>query len=90
MLENSEKRGREDTNNNKKKLNRINSIESSAKKRKETGTSIEKNKNQPELWSKVIGRKEKRQNAKEEVHRKNGKEREKDKVKKRKPLRIHL
>lgn len=86
--ESSGKRGRESSNKKKKNLDRINNMEkNSSRKRRETEKSTEKNGNNMETWSKVIGRKERRQNSKEESHKKAGKIKEADKVKKRKPLR---
>lgn len=86
-MESAEKRGREGTN--KKNMHRTNNMEkNSSKKRRDTEKSTEKNRNNLETWSTVIGRKERRQNAKEEAHRKDGKTKDIDKVRKRKPLKI--
>lgn len=63
-----------------------NQEKNSNRKRQETEKSIEKNGNNLELWSRIVGRKEKRQSTREELHRKVVKPREIEKVKKRRSL----
>lgn len=85
MIKNSGKR--KERTSKKKKINGVNNVgKSSVKKRKEVKRTIEKNKNTPEIWSKVIGRKERKRNAREEINRKDERDKKKEKVKKKKPF----
>lgn len=75
-------------NTQKKRTERINSLEYNARKKKnnkENQYAYEGDGNASELWSKVIGRKERKQNKNREEGNKI-KERENSKVKKRRPL----
>lgn len=57
---------KESLSSKKKRVERINSIDSSVRKKKNRGQPVAKEQEQPELWSKIIGRKEKRQNKRRE------------------------
>lgn len=78
---------RAEETNNKKKSDRINILEkSSTKKRRETERSVEKKKNIPETWSRVVGRRARKQSTRDEESRKGGRTMEKEKLKNGSPL----
>lgn len=84
-LEVPERRERGSVSSKKKKKERLSSTDLSARKKRKNKQSEEENGDQPELWSKIIGRREKKQNRdREEAHKRN--EKEDVRTRKRKPL----
>lgn len=71
----------------KKRLNSVNSTgKGSSKKRSETEKKMDKGKDTPEVWTRVIGRKERKQNNREEANRGNERNQEKRKMRKKRPF----
>lgn len=82
----SERMRKDSQSSRKRMLNKINSSEKSSRKKKDEMRSTEKNGNKQELWSKVLGRRERKGNKiKEMALNKNGKV--EPMQRKRKPLR---
>lgn len=80
-------RTKKDGINKKKRLNSINSIgKGSTKKRNEIESQVGKYNDAPEMWSRVVGRKEKAQNKRRNGKEENQRNREKAKVKMKKPF----
>lgn len=73
-------------NTERKGRKRLNSVESSNKKSRDTGKPTGNRKEQADLWTKVIGRKERRRSNREEARNRYEKGNREDKTKLRRPL----
>lgn len=77
--------GKGNASGQKKRTDRLNSVDQSAKKRRKGITAEENQRNQPEMWTKVLGRRERMQ-EKNKTEAPRRKEKVEEKQKKRRPL----